>query len=72
MNTLSRVAQQTAAPLGHHLQSMTVKDVEAVLSDYSEASIMFTPNGIVAGLEPLRGFSRPSFFASDPRVSAEL
>ncbi|MEO8396661.1 MAG: nuclear transport factor 2 family protein [Chloroflexota bacterium] len=56
MNTMTSVAQQTEAILGHHLQSLTVKDLEAVLSDYTEDSILFTPNGVITGLAQLRGF----------------
>ena len=56
MTTTMDVAQQTEATLGHHLQALTVKDIEAVLSDYSEESILFTPNGVITGLDQLRGF----------------
>jgi len=56
MSTMASVEQQTEATLGHHLQSLIAKDLEATLSDYTENSILFTPNGVVTGLDQLRGF----------------
>ncbi|MBI1259854.1 MAG: nuclear transport factor 2 family protein [Chloroflexi bacterium] len=56
MTTAMSVAQQTEATLGHHLQSLTAKDLEATLNDYTDESILFTPSGVVTGLDALRGF----------------
>src|SRR6478672_1133986 len=61
MTTMTTIEQQTEATLGHHLQSLTVKDLDAVLSDYTEESILFTPGGVITGLEQLRWFFSTQF-----------
>ena len=48
------LTQQTEAVLAHHLQAMGV-GIEEILIDYTEDSILFTPNGPVRGLSGLRG-----------------
>lgn len=40
--------------LDHHLDAILAGDVEEVLKDYDESSIIFTPDGIVQGLANLR------------------
>ena len=45
----------TEATLTHHLQAFG-EGVGAILSDYTEDSVLFTPNGPVRGLEGLRTF----------------
>ena len=58
----------TEATLAHHLQALT-EGIEAILSDYTEESILFTSNGVKRGLVGVRthfeGFiknSRPELF----------
>jgi hypothetical protein len=48
--------RQPEATLGHHLQSLIMRDIEAVLSDYGEESILFTPTDVFTGLDQLRVF----------------
>jgi ketosteroid isomerase-like protein len=50
---ISDIEKQTEAILIHHLQAMAVDDI---LSDYTEDSVLFTPNGPVRGLAGLRAF----------------
>lgn len=45
----------TEATLRHHLQAFT-EGLDAILSDYTEASVLFTPDGPVRGLVGLRNF----------------
>ena len=45
----------TEAVLAHHLQAFS-EGVDAVLSDYTEESVLFTPNGAVRGIDELRTF----------------
>lgn len=45
----------TEATLAHHLQAFA-EGIEAILSDYTEESIVFTPNGVIRGLDKLRTF----------------
>ncbi len=48
-------AQQTEATLAHHLQALG-QGIDAILSDYTEDSILFTAHGPVRGLSELRSF----------------
>ena len=48
-------AQQTAATLAHHLEAIG-ESIDAILSDYTEESVIFTPDGPVRGLEQIREF----------------
>ena len=45
----------TESVLTHHLQAIS-QGVDAVLADYTERSILFTPDRTYRGLEELRGF----------------
>jgi ketosteroid isomerase-like protein len=45
----------TEATLKHHLQAFR-EGVDAILSDYTDDSVLFTPDGTVRGLESLRTF----------------
>ena len=47
--------KQTEATLAHHHEAMS-QGVDAVLSDYTEDSVLFTPDGPVRGLAGLRAF----------------
>jgi len=45
----------TEATLIRHFQAFT-KDLDALMADYTPDSVLFTPNGTLRGLEPIRGF----------------
>jgi len=45
----------TEATLAHHLRAFG-DGVDAILSDYTEESVLFTPDGVVRGLDQLRAF----------------
>ena len=44
----------TESVLAHHLESIGAGDVEAILADYTDASVLFTPDGVLRGLDQLR------------------
>lgn len=46
---------QTEAVLDHHWQTFIANDLEGVMEDYTEESILITPNGTYSGLEEIRG-----------------
>ena len=46
----------TQAVLDHHLQAIGAGDVPALLLDYSEDSVLLTPNGPLKGLKALGEF----------------
>ena len=64
---ISDIEKQTEATLVHHLQAMGVDDI---LSDYTEDSILFTPNGPVRGLAGLRAFFEAFTKSATPEMMA--
>ena len=55
----------TATTLSQHLQAMLETDVDAIMRDYTEASVLVTPQGQLAGLAAIRSFFA-QFIASSP------
>ena len=45
----------TEATLAHHLGAFA-EGVDSIMRDYTEGSILFTPQGPLAGLDPIRSF----------------
>jgi ketosteroid isomerase-like protein len=52
----------------HHLTAFGNNDLDAILKDYTETSLIFTPKGIVKGLDNIRQFF-VDFFALIPTGS---
>jgi ketosteroid isomerase-like protein len=48
--------EQTAETLNHHLKSIAEENVPAIISDYTEDSVLYTPSGPVVGLQALTQF----------------
>jgi ketosteroid isomerase-like protein len=46
----------TTAVLGHHVQALVSHDIEGVMADYSEESVILSPNGAITGLAGIRAF----------------
>ena len=47
---------QTEAVLGHHLQAFGTQDVDELLKDFTDDSVLFTADGAVRGISQLREF----------------
>jgi len=45
----------TKAVLDHHLTSFGAADVDEALADYTDESVMITPEGVVKGRDEIRG-----------------
>ena len=45
----------TEQVLNHHLQSFGEGNVDAILSDYTDSSVVIIPNGVLNGREQIRG-----------------
>jgi ketosteroid isomerase-like protein len=45
----------TEATLSHHLQAFG-EGIDAIMRDYTESSVLFTPDGPLAGLSAIREF----------------
>lgn len=53
---ISTVTDQTTATLTRHLQALGSGSVDALLADYTEESVFFTPTGPVRGLTAIRDY----------------
>ena len=49
------MAATTQEVLTHHLTCFGKGDLTGIMSDYTEASRLFTPNGILHGPQPIQG-----------------
>jgi ketosteroid isomerase-like protein len=52
----SDTSERTKDILNHHLQAVYAGDVDALLSDFTERSVLLLPDGPIRGLEQLRQF----------------
>jgi ketosteroid isomerase-like protein len=52
------MASTTEEVLQHHVRCFSEGDLEGVVSDYSADAVLFTPNGPLKGLGPIREFFR--------------
>ena len=57
----------TEATLSHHLQAFS-EGIDAIMGDYTESSVLFTPDGPLAGLEPIRAFFDGFLRTSPPEL----
>lgn len=62
----------TESVLGHHLQAIFARDLEGIMSDYVEESVLFTPTNTFKGLEGIRGFFTFALTIFTPEVLATM
>ena len=43
----------------HHLKSFGERDLKAILSDYAPGAILFTPEGLLRGVDAIKAFFQP-------------
>ena len=48
------LTHETTNILNHHLSSFAKGDIDEIMKDYSEQSILFTPDGMFEGLEGIK------------------
>lgn len=53
LETSAQEKSETEAVLDHHLAAFGNLDLEEILADYTDESIMITPNGVVRGIAEL-------------------
>lgn len=53
---LESVSRSTEATLAHHIDAFSSGDIEAIIRDYSDESVLFTPAGAIRGVEQLKSF----------------
>lgn len=51
-----KTAHQTKQTLQNHLQAAERGDVDAIVADYAEDAIFFTPDGLLRGRSEIRAF----------------
>jgi ketosteroid isomerase-like protein len=52
---------QTQAIFDHHLQCFGTCNLEGIIEDYTDDSVLLTPQGAIRGREALRGFFTMAF-----------
>ena len=58
----------TEDTLGHHLQAFS-EGVDAIMEDYTPDSVLFTPDGLLKGLDSIRAFFHAFLTNSPPRAA---
>lgn len=53
---MSTAVNSTEVVLTHHLQVLAARDLDAIMSDYADDAVLFTPNGAFKGPEKIRAF----------------
>ncbi len=62
----------TESVFGHHLQAIFARDVDAIMSDYAEDAVLFTPTDTFKGLDAIRGFFTYVLTIFTPEVIATM
>ena len=57
----------TESTLSHHLQAIG-EGIDAIMGDYTDSSVLFTPQGPLTGLEPIRAFFDGFLRTSPPEL----
>jgi hypothetical protein len=57
----------TEATLSHHLQAFS-EGIDSIMRDYTDASVLFTPDGPLNGLQPIRAFFDGFLRTSPPEL----
>ena len=65
-------ANQTEATLNHHIESIGAKDLDAIMQDYSDDSVLVTPDVSVEGLDGIRGFFETFLSGLTPDMMANF
>lgn len=50
------MSQKTVEVLAHHINSLGSGNVDAIMEDYTDESVMFTPDGVLVGAAAIRPF----------------
>jgi hypothetical protein len=64
-------ASETRAALGRHLQSFA-QGIETILADYTNASVIVTPDTTYRGLNEIRGIFRRFLDSATPEILGRL
>jgi len=62
----------TEAVFGHHLQAMTTRQLDEVMLDFTEESVVLSQNGVFRGLAEVRAFFEGALNVFTPDVISKL
>lgn len=62
----------TESVLGQHIQSLVSRNLDAIVSDFSEDAMVFTPNGAFKGPENIRAFFTAALEMLNPESMSNL
>lgn len=62
----------TATVLTHHLQALMARDLNAVMDDYGDHSVLLAANGTFKGREQIRGFFTEALQLLSPEVISTI
>ena len=62
----------TEGVLNHHLESVETKNLDAIMQDYDEDSILVTPDVSIEGLDGIRGFFEAFLPGLTPGIMANF
>lgn len=69
---MSNTHQQTKETLQNHLQAADQGDMDALMADYAEDAVFFTPNGIRRGKDEIRALFEELVVDFPPGSSIEI
>jgi ketosteroid isomerase-like protein len=72
MNTNTHQTEQTERTVKNHLQSFSRGDVDAIMADYAEAAVFYTPDGPLRGKAQIRPFFEQLLLTFPPGSTFEL
>ena len=58
--------------LGQHVQALVSRNLDSIMRDYTDDSVVFTPNGAFKGLENIRAFFTAALELFPPEVLNNL
>jgi ketosteroid isomerase-like protein len=62
----------TESVLGQHIQALISRNLDAIISDFSDDAVVFTPNGAFKGPENIRAFFAASLNMLTPEAMNNL
>jgi ketosteroid isomerase-like protein len=65
-------ADTTGTVVSRHLGAIAARDLDQLIADYTEASVLITPDATFQGLEGLRGFFAAALNLFTPEVMADF
>src|SRR5258706_15090086 len=68
----STIVGTTQAVLGHHLQAVVAHNLDDIMSDFDDNSVVLTANGVFRGPNMIRGFFTEALKLLPPEVMAQL